>query len=73
MGHFYGLRGLGVFTRELVRDLIEEIRRVAELEQELHPCEVHSTSLGEIADRADPLEVVVRVQADVRVRAHRIE
>src|SRR5207249_7403752 len=37
-----GLRDLGVFTRELVRDLIQKVRGVAELEQELHPCEVRS-------------------------------
>src|SRR5207245_5716581 len=71
--HFYCRSGLGVFTRELVRYLVEEIRRVSELEQELHAREVDPACLGEVPDRANSVEVVVRVQADVRVRADRIE
>src|SRR6267143_2610726 len=70
--HLLGFR-VGVLARELVRDLIQEVRRVAELEQKLHSGEVHTARLGEIADRAHALQILVRVQADIGVRPDRIE
>src|SRR6266550_6564717 len=64
---------LCVRIREVGCDLVEEIGGIAELEQELHAREVDPARLREVADRAHPLEIVVRVEADVRVRSHRIE
>src|SRR5205823_14721515 len=66
-------RILGVLTRELVRDLIQQIGCVAKLEEKLDAGEVDPPRLREISDRAHSVEVVVRIQADVRVRPYRIE
>src|SRR5207253_7436917 len=73
--HFDRLRGLrfGVLARKLVRDLVQQVRRVAELEEELHAREIDAAVLRQIADRPHALEVFVGVQADVRVRSDRIE
>src|SRR2546429_5812645 len=71
--HFDGLGGLNVLARELVRDLIQEVRRVAELQEELHARQVDPACLRQVPDRPHTVEVVVRIQADVRVRSYRIE
>src|SRR2546423_2471235 len=65
--------GPGILAGELVRDLVQEVRRVTELEQELHARKIDSAGLREVPDRPNALEVFVGVQADVRVRSHRIE
>src|SRR6184192_3527307 len=58
---------------ELVRDLIQQVRGVAELQEHLHPREVDPAGLREISDRAHALEIFVRVEPNVGVGPDWIE
>src|SRR5207245_9086164 len=58
---------------ELVRDLIEQVRRTAKLQKQLHASEVDPAGLRQVPDRAHALEIFVRVEPNVGVGPDWIE
>src|SRR5919204_6749077 len=58
---------------ELVRDLVEQVRRVAKLQEQLHSREIDSAGLRQITDRANALEIFIGVEANVGVGPDWIE
>src|SRR5687768_12838231 len=64
---------LGTELRELTHQVLHQVRGIAHVKEELYAREVHATHLGEVPDHAYALQVVVGVQADVRLGANRFE
>src|SRR5437867_1509967 len=64
---------LGAELGELSHQVLHQIRGVAHMKEELDTREVHATHLCEVADDAHALQIVVGVEADVRLGPHRFE
>ena len=55
------------------RQLIQQVRDVVELKEELDPRQVHATLLREIPDHPHAMQILVGVQTNVRLRPDRLE
>src|SRR6185503_1385493 len=70
------VRGLVIFGREvrqLAHQVLHQIGGVAHVKKELYACEVHATNLCQVPDHSYTLQVVIVVQADVRLGPDRFE
>src|SRR5437773_799999 len=65
--------GLVVALVGRLSELLEQVGDVVELQQQLDACEIHAAHLREVPDDPYAPEVLVGVQADVRVGADRLE
>ena len=65
--------GRPIHAFDRVRDLPEQIAGIAELQEQLHAGEVHPAHLGQVANAADLVDILVGVQPDVRIRPHRVD
>src|SRR3989441_7804460 len=52
---------------------IEKVLQRAELEDDLHASEIHATPASEVTDGAHAQDILLRVEADVRRRADRLQ
>src|SRR5581483_6066951 len=58
---------------DLPCDLVQQVRGILQLQEQLHPREVHASHLREVADHPHAPQIIVGVEADVRFRPYGLE